>query len=326
MKPLILTGFPHLEFAKSGMADLAIDFSFRFVWGKLPSPDELASYLGHRTPMHGNADHWSVFAMRWDKSKNRKYRDLGLVEFCLRYETVELWFDTNPNAQLTLVWLLDYFQSYPEVIDRLRLRLVDLDMISLDKLGKWKPPAVDVTESEIATARAVWQAYRNPTPEACFALLGSDLSALPLLRLALNDVLAELPSPTTGLGATEMRMLELIARGYQTPALLYHYQLRGTWIFREFEHGSLLEGLAHCPHPAVAGLDDVLRTLGPEKYNSRLEAYRRSRLSLTEFGESIVAYKGDFSWHNPIDRWWGGTHLTNDHLWRFGQVLVKPAS
>jgi hypothetical protein len=47
-------------------------------------------------------------------------------------------------------------------------------------------------------------------------------------------------------------------------------------------------------------------------------------LSLTEFGEAVLAGKEDFSRHNPIDRWWGGTHLTNDRLWRYGSVLTKP--
>jgi len=47
-------------------------------------------------------------------------------------------------------------------------------------------------------------------------------------------------------------------------------------------------------------------------------------LSLTEFGEAIVAHKEDFSLHNPIDRWWGGTRLTNDRLWRWNPSLMKP--
>ena len=38
----------------------------------------------------------------------------------------------------------------------------------------------------------------------------------------------------------------------------------------------------------------------------------------------IVAHKEDFSRHNPIDRWWGGTHLTNDRLWRWNPTLMKP--
>jgi hypothetical protein len=45
---------------------------------------------------------------------------------------------------------------------------------------------------------------------------------------------------------------------------------------------------------------------------SRHEVYLRSRLSLTEFGQAVLAHQEDFSRHNPIDRWWGGTHLTND--------------
>jgi hypothetical protein len=46
---------------------------------------------------------------------------------------------------------------------------------------------------------------------------------------------------------------------------------------------------------------------------------------LTDFGKAILAHEEDFSRHNPIDRWWGGTHLTNDHLWRYDPVLIPPA-
>ena len=97
-----------------------------------------------------------------------------------------------------------------------------------------------------------------------------------------------------------------------------------TRVFSDLEIGSLLEGLAHGPTPAVAGLDDELRTLERENYRARHAAYKRSRLSLTEFGKAILAHKEDFSRHNPIDRWWGGTRLTNDRMWRFDPVLTKP--
>jgi hypothetical protein len=310
---------------EADFADLAVEFPFHFVWGELPSPDELATYLGARTPDQRRGSHWSDFVGRWSGSKNRVHRDLGLAEFCQQYETVELWFDTRPNAQLQLIWLLDYFRSYPETVARLKLRLVDLEMIFLERLGKWMPLAVDVTERELATAGAAWQAYRSPTPEGCFALLSQDLSALSLLRPVLNDLLEELPSYSTGLGATEMRMLEMIARGYfRTTGLFYFRRLRQTRVFGEFEHGYLLEGLAHGPNPAVAGLDDELRTLSRDNFRDRHTAYLRSELSLTEFGRAVVAHKEDFSRHNPIDRWWGGTRLTNDRLWRWNPTLMKP--
>jgi hypothetical protein len=151
------------------------------------------------------------------------------------------------------------------------------------------------------------------------------LSALPLLKPALLDLLAELPSASTGLGASEMRMLEMIGRGYSLTNALFHLeQIRQTRIFGEWELGYLLDGLAFGPTPAVAGLDEELRTIGRENLGGRQKPYWRSRLSLTEFGKAVVAHKEDFSRHNPIDRWWGGTHLTNDRLWRWNPALVKP--
>jgi hypothetical protein len=327
MKPLILTGWSVPEFDEPEFADLTVNFIFRFGWGRLPSPDELATYLGPGTPDVKRGHHWSDFTTGGNRTKNRDREDLdlSLAEFCQQYETVELWFDTKPNAQLQLIWLLDYFHSYPNAVQRLKFRLVDLEMIELRQLGRWSPPSVDVTERELETASAAWQAYRAPTPEASFDLLSKDLSALPLLKPVLIDLLEELPSGSTGLGASEMRMLELIARGYSLTNALFHlYQLRQTRIFGEWEYGYLLDGLAFGPKPAVAGLDDALRTLDRENLRDRHPAYLRSRLSITDFGRAVLAHKEDFSRHNPIDRWWGGTHLTNDNLWRWNPALVAP--
>jgi hypothetical protein len=67
-----------------------------------------------------------------------------------------------------------------------------------------------------------------------------------------------------------------------------------------------------------------LRAIGQENLRDRHTALLRSRLSLTEFGEAVLAHKEDFSRHNPIDCWWGGTRLTNDRLWRWKPVLVAP--
>src|SRR5437588_10981138 len=69
MKPLILTGSLIPEFTRSDFADLAVDFHFRFVWGPLPAPDELANYLGARTSGHGPGRHWSDFAFRGNVAK-----------------------------------------------------------------------------------------------------------------------------------------------------------------------------------------------------------------------------------------------------------------
>jgi hypothetical protein len=326
MTRLILTSQSGLNLTQSGLADVVVPFTFRFVWGPLPSPDELATYLAARSDQHGPGSHWSDCVGRWPQA-DRDRKDLGLIEFCRDCETIELWFDPAPNDQLLLIWLLDHFRSHPEIAVKLKLRLIDFDLTGpqADELGRWKVCDVAVTEAELETARSTWQAYRTTTPTACFGLLGRNLSALPLLRPALLDLLDELPARRTGLGATEMRLLELIARGYSHPnGLFYLRGLRQRPVFNDWEIGYLLEGLAHGPTPAVAGLDDELRTLKKDDYRDRLEAFRRSLLSLTEFGEAVVAHVRDFSRHNPIHRWWGGAELTSDSRWRLDPVLTKP--
>ena len=328
MKPLVLTGYLMSDFMKDGLADMALDLAFfRFIWGPQPSPDQVASYLGPRSPDQRKGTHWSDWSGYWNQSENRKHRDLSLAEFCQQYETVELWFDMRPEAQLKLVWLLDYFSSFPEAVARLKLRVVDQEMIGLppDALSRWRPPLINVIEKDLATASAAWQAYRSPTPEACLDLVRQDLSALPLLKPVLCDLLEELPSVSTGLGATEMRMLEMIASGYANVNPLFHFrEVRQTRVFNESELGYLLDGLAFGPRPAIAGLDEELRTIQRDNLGARHKPMLRSRLSLTEFGKAVVAHKEDFSRHNPIDRWWGGTHLTNDRLWRWDPVLIAP--
>ena len=122
MKPLILTGCCTPEFTRSASPTWSLIFPFASFGGPLQSPDELADYLGARKPAHRPGEHWSTFAARWGQSENRNHRDLGLADFCQHYETVELWFDTDPNAQLQLVWLLDHFRSHPKTLTRLKLR------------------------------------------------------------------------------------------------------------------------------------------------------------------------------------------------------------
>ncbi len=98
-------------------------------------------------------------------------------------------------------------------------------------------------------------------------------------------------------------------------------------VFSYWEGGSLLDGLAHCPAPAVSGLGNGPFTEEFHNDHLRHERYIKSRLSLTALGEALLTWKEDFSRHNPIHRWWGGTELTNDRLWRWdpaNRALITP--
>ncbi|WP_229168991.1 hypothetical protein [Bradyrhizobium altum] len=250
----------------------------------MPSPADLATLLEVRSAKHVDFDtHWLDFAS--SRRTGSIGRDVGLVEFCERCDSVELWAHPRPNDQLVLVWLLD--------------------------------------------AGAAWAAWGASTPEAWFNLLTQDPEALPQLRSSVVALLEELPSRGSGLGATEMRMLELLSAGHVRPYDLFpgHEKLRPRRTFDYWETGALLDGLARCPVPAISGLDDGPFDLDMHEDPERHQRYKRSRLALTGLGRVIVAGAGDFSQYNPIHRWWGGTELTNDRLWRWdaeSRTLVTP--
>jgi hypothetical protein len=79
--------------------------------------------------------------------------------------------------------------------------------------------------------------------------------------------------------------------------------------------------------PAVLGLPESPFILELHGDAARHRQYRKSPLSLSELGLALVERRADFSRHNRINRWWGGTRPTNDHLWRWdagAKSLVAP--
>ncbi len=285
MKPLVLTGYPISNFNEENLGDLPVNFFFRFVWGAVAVSRRTCSLS------------WPSDGRSWPRPRST------LVGLCksLGAEQKQKSSGSQPVRILPAIRDRRTLVRHPSersiAID-LAARLLpflprDRGQVEIASatsgygrdcsggFAKWRPPLVDVTEQELATASAAWQAYGATTPQACFDLLGKDLSALPLLRPVLLDLLAELPSASTGLGATEMRMLELIGRGYSLTNALFHlWDLRQTRVFGEWENGYLLDGLALGPTPAVNGLDNALCTISRENLRDRQTAYHRSELTL----------------------------------------------
>jgi hypothetical protein len=328
MTRLIVTDDPSAAggLVEAGRADIAIPFERRLVWGPLPSDvDAAESFAARRSQKQG--DHWLDFVPA-TRLKRFGFTDMGLVDVCSRCESVELWFDPKPNAQLMLLWLLTQLRIHGKAAANVVLRHADLYIGDMDKnaIAKWDVPAVPITENHLEVAGLAWRAYRASTPQAWFNLLKEDLSLLPQLGPCAIELLEELPSAVTGLGATEMRILELISAGYVHPFTIFpHGESRlQRRVYGYWEIGCLLDGLALAGVPAVQGLAEWPFTLELHDLRERHERYSKSRLSLTSLGKALLEREDDFSRHNPIDRWWGGTHLTNDNLWRWNPALMKP--
>jgi hypothetical protein len=326
MKRLILTiGLSGAnKFIKVGFADVALRLDRQLAWGPPPSAAETVAFFAAPGDQERHF-HWHDYSPAW-LLENAGAKGLGLMECFAECESVALWIDPEPSAQLLLTWLLDYLRGHKEHMFRLTLIQSDspLGDQSPDKLARSQAPAVKILDEHLDLVSMAWRAYCAPTPTAWRDLLDRDLVVLPQLRQSVVELLEELPSSTVGLGATEMRMLELISEGHSTPSQLFSDRRRR--VFDYWEIGDVLDGLARCPAPAVSGLDE-----GPFRdvylHRERAERYEQSKLSLTELGKAILAGTEDFTRHNPIHRWWGGTELTNDRLWRWdatNKTLIAP--
>lgn len=310
------------------LANFRIALERQLVWGRLPSHAELSGFFGARKKREAKL-HWLDYVPQWHLEQIEA-TGLGLVELCSRFDTIELWMDPRPNDQLQLICLLHTLRAHPKIASKLSLVQARVPMGGQrpDVLAKWKLPAVKISDGHFELASRAWRALGAATPQDWFGLLTTDLSLLPRLRNAVTALLEELPWRDASLGATEMRMLEFMAGDKTTPSGVFHHAARDSGrLFGYWEQGALLDGLARCRKPLVSGLKDGPFSMELHDDRARHTRYFKSKLALTPLGYAILAQTDDFARHNPIRRWWGGTKLTNAHLWRWdpdNQVLVSP--
>lgn len=224
-----------------------------------------------------------------------------------------------------LVWLLDLLRPYKEITTKLSLVHTDDAVWKYhpDAVTKWKLPVFKVTDSHLTMAGRAWRAWCAPTPEPCFDLLTTDLTMLPRLRSGLITMFEELPDVETGLGENQMGLLGWIEdEGTELKEVFRATEWRE--VYDEHEADEMLHALGHCKTPAFVELGDGPPPLGQEDQPNQDGG---GRLVLTDLGRAIMAGEEDFSRHNPIHRWWGGTELTNERLWRWDRrrrALVAP--
>lgn len=273
--------------------------------------------LEQRSTKHCNiGDHWLDDVAR-SSLRDFATRDVGLFDLCAKFDSIEVWADPWPNDQLVLVWLLNLLRPYKEFTTKLSLVQTDDSAGNYhpQSVARWKLPVFKVTDAHFTMAGRAWNAWRAPTPEHCFDLLATDLTKFPRLRPALITMLEELPDLDTGLGENEMGMLGWIEdEGTERRRVLRAAEFRE--VYNEREADELLDRLVDCPKPAIiefgeTPLDKSKEALGHQP--------KEGRMTLTDLGRAIMDSESDedFSKHNPIHRWWGGTELTNDRLWRW---------
>jgi hypothetical protein len=152
------------------VADKVIGLGYRFAAGPLLSETELAESFA-------------------------SFASFGLTDVGDRFDAIDLWINPDPNAQLILVWLLEYFRPHDAIISKLNLVQTDVPIGGLipERLLARQFPAIKITGPQLELAGSAWRAWRQQRPQDWLGLLSKDLSAPPQLRLAVIALLKELP-------------------------------------------------------------------------------------------------------------------------------------
>jgi hypothetical protein len=97
--------------------------------------------------------HWQHHTPVW-RLEHSGGKDLGLIEFCASYDSIELWIDPDPNAQLSLIFLLDFLRGHEQ--SALKMKLVQADVgiggLGFKKLTRRKWPHVPITKDHLEAA------------------------------------------------------------------------------------------------------------------------------------------------------------------------------
>lgn len=313
----------------AGVADHVVAVTDRLHEGACPAHDDIATFFGERRRLmaatldvHERDAHANAYGRAW----------IGRLAEARFAPRVEIWADPSPAAQLRLLLILHALATFRGGHDGLFVvhSNHEIGELAPDQISRLNRLCQPLNERQRLLAEAAWTAFRRPTPEAWAALKMQSLSALPYLTAAVDRLLDELPSARGGVTRTERDLLASIAGGEEQPFKVLAacadktaHRLQDYWAL-----GRTLDTLGRSAAPLILGLSEGPFDLALHDDKRRLDAYKASRLHLTKLGRSVLDGRDDLARLLPIDRWWGGTHLTNANLWRWdaqAQRLLVPA-
>jgi hypothetical protein len=247
------------------------------------------------------------------------------------FDRFELWFSPRPTAQLALAQFIGAIAARPDLAAKTVLVPLDADLTF--KKPDWVLAQtftyLPLDAAMITSASAAWSAWRAPTPVPWRTLMDQP-AALPCLAPVIPRLLAELPDGGTGLSLTQTRILRLVASGAAAIIL----EIIGAWeplhgdpACSYWPFGQLLLDMFHGPAPLLSGMRETSFDLDLLSDHPRHTAFVKSAVALTPFGRDVLDGKADYAAVAPIDRHWGGTHLTPDNLWRWNTTtgtLIAP--
>lgn len=305
------------------------------------------------SPFELNCDWDDLFEMRAEWLQSRfgipaqdylaeKTSESELIERLSRYQSVYCWFDSDLFCQLNLIYALSWFAIEPMPHTTVYLITptatdkhprTPLSLLPPSAFPELMAQAHPVSITDIDMADAVLIAFGAESPLPLLKLTQSlcphRLASLPDMKQAIETLFTLYPSPLDGLGLSERLILAEIPNrdGISLGDLLKRMLSN-----RESEHCGMTDLLLYFhlnqflrgERPLIT-LQGIARLPDFGTPLSDRDA-TESRIALTSAGQEVLAGSLDRIACQPIDRWIGGVHLSQETgIWRFdGTTFTAP--
>lgn len=240
-------------------------------------------------------------------------RDRKLASF-EAYSKVVLWFEHDLYDQLQILQILDWFTDHPTRTTELVLICTEnyLGLATPGQLLGLTQYEEPVTGQHLSLAREAWSAFRARSPDSWQDLLNGDTGALPFLEGAVLRLLEEYPDCRNGLSRTARSALEVVAKGEGRPGRIFQ-RYQDTEERRSTEDSRLNELLISTP--PLLELREGARLAMPPRADQRLTITPAGMAVLSGRRDWLGMTKVDRWTGGPVDRWIGGVHLFDGHIW-----------
>lgn len=315
------------KLAVAGFIGDFVAFADPYIQGPVPATDNQESFIRKRAAfIAGNG--WRQPEQAYSELAD-SYQSLAKGQ---DYGRIAFWFEHDAYDVLIFLKLLHFYSDPGERAPDMRYlcashypgveRFNGIGQLPVEAMrvlwAQFKP----LTEGQFEFGKQWWDAYTDITPEALLNYAIQEKPPLPEIIPALKRHLQELPWLTDGLSLTERITLQILAtHGPMDAATLFYRWYTTVYeplpFMGDSSYWIVVDELAQAPHPAI--------TLA--KLTEKVIDWQ---VSLTPFGQQLLAGKARWTTENPYDRWFGGVHnRTEEGIWYWdntAEQVVKQTS
>lgn len=299
-----------------------VEFADPYCHGPVPDGDRLldirASFIA------------KSYGLPIEEIRAREHQEhADLTEACSR-ERIVLWFEHDSYDQLILARILALFNEQKELrAEPARIELICVDrfpaITRFNGLGQLSPAALrmlwrhrqKITSEMLQLGSKVWNALRQKSPEALYAIAAAGTPALPNMAPALLRHLQELPGSEDGLSLTERLTLQMLAEGPMTGGELFRkllLEVEPLPYLGDLMYWSFLVDLAKAGQPPIEVDTKTRKRPWPER-----------KVFLTPIGEDLLTGRADLQLLGAAPRWIGGVEISKTSApWRWHRGEKRP--